>query len=158
MPTLDRIGAGPVTDIVFNAAKGKVNHLAGLPAAADRLVVVVLEAAGLVADDVMADYTSLQALLAGASNEQTTMGRKVAAGASTSVDNTANTQTATFTDPAWTAAAGNAVGALVVCYDASGADTDAQLVPLTKHDWPYTPSGRDVSARVSSGFFVAAGA
>ena len=65
-----------MADIVFNIAKGKVGYYASLPAASDALIVVPIEATGIVADATMADYDTLSDLLAGASNEQTTMGRK----------------------------------------------------------------------------------
>lgn len=141
--------------VVFNAAKGKVAYYAGLPAAADKLVVVPLEATGLVTDDMMADYTTLAALLAGASNEQTTIGRKDVTSVTVTPDNTANTQTASFSNLTWTAATGNPVGALVVCYDPTGSSADSALIPLTAHTWAVTPNGTDVTATVSAGFFGA---
>ncbi|MFC5946581.1 hypothetical protein, partial [Micromonospora harpali] len=60
-----------MADITFNIAKGRVNGYAAQVGTGNAaLILVPLEATGL------EDYDTLAALLAGASNEQTTMGRK----------------------------------------------------------------------------------
>lgn len=142
---------------VMNIAKGKVKYYTELPAAADALVIVPLESAGLEADDVLNNYDDLAALLAATNNEQTTMGRKTVTTVSNTVNDTANTFDADFADPVWTAATGNAVGKLLVCYDAdTGAGTDANIIPLTYHDFAVTPDGSDITGTVAaSGFFRA---
>lgn len=146
-----------MADLVFNISKGKVGHYATLPAANDALVVVVLESSGLVADATMKDYDTLDAILAGASNEQTTMGRKTLTSVVGTVDDTNDWLDVDAADITWTAATGNAVGALVVCYDPdTTAGTDADLIPLTKHDFVVTPSGVDVVGQVAAGGFYRA--
>ena len=126
----------------FNVALGRVASLAALPATNDALIAVPIEATGIVADSVMRDYDTLADLLAGASNEQTTMGRKTLSGVTVTVDDTNDRVAVDCADITWTAATGNPISALVICYDpdtTGGTDTD--LVPLTKHDLSMTPDG-----------------
>src|SRR5690349_17418099 len=68
-----------MANLTFNAALGRVAAYAALPAANDALIAVPIETTGIVSDSVMRDYADLNTLLAGASNEQTTMGRKTLA-------------------------------------------------------------------------------
>jgi hypothetical protein len=136
--------------LVFNIALGKVKYYAELPAANDALLAVPLEAAGLVTDTVMRDYDTLADLLAGASNEQATMGRKTLTGVSATVDDNNDRAAADSADIVWTGATGNAVGAIVICYvpDAT-APNDATAIPLTKHEFSVVPDSSDVSATVA---------
>jgi len=146
-----------VADFVANIAKGKVKYYAELPATNDALIVVLLEATGLEADATLKDYDDLAALLAGSSNEQTTMGRKTITSATITVDDTNERVDIDIADQTWTAATGNAVGALLICYDPdTTTGTDSTLVPLTKHDFTITPDGSDVTAQINAaGFFRA---
>lgn len=140
-----------MADLVTNIGKGKFLYYAGLPGSNDGLVAVVLEATGLEADDALQDYDTLSALLAGASNEQTTMGRKPLASVVVAVNDTANTANVDAADVTWTAATGNATGKLVVCYDPDiGTGTDADLIPLTLHDFAVTPDGTDITAQINA--------
>jgi hypothetical protein len=139
-----------VSNLVFNVALGRVASLAALPAANDALVAVPLEATGLVTDATMRDYDDLAALLAGASNEQTTMGRKTLASVTVTIDDANDRVAIDCADITWTAATGNAVGAVVICYDPdTTTGTDADLVPLTKHDVTLTPDGNNFSLTVA---------
>lgn len=146
-----------MANFVFNIAKGRVAYYATLPAAADALVVVLLEAGGLEADATLKDYTSLAALLAGSSNEQTTMGRKTATGVTVNVDNITDRVDVDIADITWTAATGSPTGKLLVCYDADTASgTDSNLIPLTAHDFAESPTGTDIVAQIDpSGIFGA---
>ena len=140
-------------DIAFNVSKASVGYYAGLPATNDALVAVVLEAAGLEADSVLTDYDTLSAILAAASNEQTTMGRKTLASVTATVDDTNNRVDITATDLSWSAASGNDTGAVVICYDPdTTTGTDADLIPLSKHDFVASPSGGTLSFALSTGF------
>ncbi|MEK9524026.1 hypothetical protein MIU24_32335 [Streptomyces venezuelae] len=139
-----------MANLVFNQALGRVAGLAALPAANDVLVAVPLEATGLVNDATMRDYDDLASLLAGASNEQTTMGRKTLTGVTVTVDDTNDRVNVDCADITWTAATGNAVGAVVICYDPdTTSGTDADLIPLTKHDVALTPDGNNFSLTVA---------
>ena len=147
-----------MADIVFNIAKGKAAYYAGLPATNDALIAVPIETSGIVSDAVMRDYDNLSDLLAGASNEQTTMGRKTLASVTATVDDTNDRVDVDAADITWTGATGNPVSALVICYDpdtTGGTDTD--LIPLVKLDFTATPDGTDLVAVVATaGFYRAA--
>ena len=139
-----------MANLVFNQALGRVASLAALPATNDALIAVPLEASGLVSDATMRDYDDLQTLLAGATNEQTTMGRKTLSGVTVTVDDTNDRVAIDCADITWTAATGNAIGAILICYDPdTTTGTDADLIPLTKHDLAMTPDGSNYTLTVA---------
>lgn len=142
-----------MANIVFNIALGKIKYYSELPATNDALIAVPIEATGLVSDATMRDYDDLNALLGGASNEQATMGRKTLASVTVTVDDTNDRVAIDCADITWTAATGNAIGALVICYDPdTTGGTDADLIPLTKHDLSLTPDGSDITVTVADFF------
>lgn len=131
-----------MASIVFNVALGRVASLAALPAANDGLVLVPLEASGLETDAVLRDKDTLADVVAGTTNEQTSVGRKALAGVTVTVNDTNDRVEVDATDVTWTSPTGNAIGAVVICYDPdTTTGTDADLVPLTKHDVAWTPDG-----------------
>ena len=139
-----------MSNLVFNTALGRVASLAALPAANDALIAVPLESTGLVNDATMRDYDDLATLLAGATNEQTSMGRKTLASVTVTVDDTNDRVAVDCADITWTAATGNAIGAVVICYDPdTTGGTDADLIPLTKHDVSLTPDGNSFTLSVA---------
>jgi hypothetical protein len=142
--------------IVFNVALGMIPYYASLPAASDSLVLVPLEANGLESDATLRDYDTLADLLAGTSNEQTTMGRIfVTSGITDTIDDTADTREVDFPNQVWVSATGNAVGAVLVCYKPSSSATDAQIVPLTKTAFSITPAGRNIIFSTANAVFGA---
>lgn len=150
-----------MADLTFNIAKGFEGYYASLPLANDAFMIVPLEAAGLEADAALSDHDHLLALLAASTNEQTTMGRKLLTGITSTVDDTNAWRDIDFTDPVWVAATGNALGALIVCYvpdTTAGGVTpgayDSSIVPITKHDFPVTLNGGDVTAQAPTGGFL----
>jgi hypothetical protein len=139
-----------VSSFVFNIAKGKIAYYAGLPASADALIAIPIEASGVEADSVLVDYDTVSALLAGATNEQSTMGRKTLASVSVTVDDTNDRVALDCADITWSGATGNAISDILICYDPdTGTGTDADLVPLSWHDFTATPDGTDITATVS---------
>jgi hypothetical protein len=147
-----------MADIVFNIAKGRVAELAALGAANDALILVPLETSGLVADATMRDYDTLDAILAGASNEQTSnMTRKTLASVTITTDDTNDRVDVDAADVTFTAATGNAISAVVICYDGdTTGGTDANIVPLVKLDAVATPAGGDITIQFNAaGFFRA---
>ncbi len=137
-------------NIVFNVALGRVSYLASLPAANDALIAVPIETAGVVGDATMRDYHDLQSLLAGASNEQTTMGRKTLAGVTVTVDDAFDRVAVDSADIVWTGATGNPISALVICYvPDTTAPNDATTIPLAKFDFVIVPDGSDIAATVA---------
>jgi hypothetical protein len=148
-----------MADFVFNNVKGEVKTLVALPAANDALIIVLIETAGLETDATLKDYDDLLALLAGSSNEQTNQARKaVTASITVTVDDTNDRLDVDMPDLVYTALAGNAISALLVCYDNdTTGGTDTNIRPLTKHDFVITPDGSDVTAVVATlGFYRAA--
>lgn len=136
---------------VTNIGKGRFVYFATLPATNDAFIAVVLEATGLEADDALQDYDDLAALLAGASNEQTTMGRKTLTGVTVNVNDTTNVASVDVADITYTAATGNATGKLVICYDPdTTGGTDSSVVPLTIHDFSVTPDGTDITVQIDT--------
>ncbi|MGW3442176.1 hypothetical protein [Streptomyces sp. NPDC001076] len=139
-----------MANIVFNIALGKIAYYAGLPATNDALIMVPIETSGIVADSAMRDYDDLGTLLAGASNEQTTMNRKTLSSVTVTVDDTNDRVALDCADVTWTAATGNAISAVVICYDPdTTTGTDSDLIPLTKHDVTMTPDGSDFTLTIS---------
>jgi hypothetical protein len=142
-----------MANIVFNIAKGRVvefyNRVKSNDPANSQLVLIPLETSGLVADSVMVDYDDVLTLLAGATNEQTTMGRKlltdVQLAALPAPDDTNDRYDISLPSVTWTAATGNAIAKILVAYDAdSTGGTDANLIPLTLFDAVATPDGNDL--------------
>jgi hypothetical protein len=137
---------------VCNIAKGKVAQLASLPATNDAIIVIPLETAGIESDATLQDYDTVDALLAGATNEQTTMGRKTAASVTVTVDDTNNRVDVDCADITWAAATGNACSRLLFAYDPdTTGGTDADLIPLAIDDFVVTPAGGDITYVVAAG-------
>lgn len=155
---------------VFNIAKGRVveyyNRVKSNDPAAGALVIVALQATGLESHATLKDYDALDAILAAANNEATNSGyaRKVLTDSDLAAlpapDDTNDRYDVDLPDQTWSAvaAAGGAWGMLLVCYDAdTGGGTDANIVPLTMHDFAVTPDGNDINAIINAaGFFRAA--
>lgn len=141
-----------MTDFVFNASKGKEAYYASLPATNDALIWVPIEATGVVSDATMKDIDDLGTLLAGASNEQTTMGRVTATGVTVTVDDTNDKVTLDCDNPVWTSvAASNATAKLLLCYDGdTTGGTDSDIVPIFGFDFAVTPAGGNITATVDA--------
>lgn len=139
-----------MSSFVFNIAKGQIAYYASLPASADALIAIPIEASGVEADAVLVDYDTVSALLAGATNEQSTMGRKTLASVAVTVDDANDRVNIDCADITWTAATGNAISDILICYDPdTGTGTDTTLVPLSWHDFAATPDGTDITATVT---------
>ena len=155
-------------NIVFNIAKGKVAEYAARVNANDPtnavLLVVPVLTAGIEADSVLIDKDTLSDVFSGTTDEATAGGwnRKTldqTGGITVTVDDGNDRVDVDIPDQTWTAvAAGNNVSALLICYDSdSAAGTDANVVPMTKHDFVVTTDGSDITAQIAAaGFFRAA--
>lgn len=139
-----------MANVVFNVALGRAAHLASLPAANDGLVLIPLETAGLETDAVLRDKDTFADVVAGSTNEQTTVGRKALAAVTVTVDDANDRVALDAADVTWTAPTGNPVGAIVICYDPdTTAGTDADLIPLTKHDLTWSPDGNTFTLTIA---------
>lgn len=156
-----------MADFVFNIAKGRVveyyNRVKGNDPAASALVLVVIDANGDT-DATMKDRDDLAALLGGTANEVTNANyaRKTLTDAELAAfpapDDTNDRYDIDLPDQTWSAiGAGDAWTDIIVCYDAdTAAGTDANLIPLTCHDFAVTPDGSDIVAQIAAaGFFRA---
>lgn len=150
-----------MANIVFNIAKGRIielyNRVESNDPANSALVLVPIEAAGLEADSVLIDADTLAAVLAGTTNEQTTMGRKILTDAELAAlpapDDTNNRYEVSLPTVLWPAASGNAISKILVGYDPdTTAGTDANIIPLTMFDFAQTPSGSNIE--MTGGLFA----
>lgn len=152
-----------MANIVFNIAKGRVveyyNRVENNDPANSAIILVPIETSGLEADATLIDVDTLAALIAGATNEQTTMGRKTLTdtelAALPAPDDTNDRYEVSLPTVTWTAATGNAISKIAVCYDSdTTGGADSAIVPLTMFDFVQTPSGADI--QMTTGVFFRA--
>jgi hypothetical protein len=146
-----------MANLVCNISKGRVAELynrvdAGDPAAA-RLYVIPIDA-GATTDAALTDADDFAAMVTAGVTERTTGGwnRKTLAAADLAAmapDDTNDRMDLDTADQVWTAVTAGAVTDLVFCYASVASPTNAQLVPLTVHDFAITPDGSDVTATVA---------
>lgn len=161
-----------MANFVFNIAKGRVvelyNRVENNDPANSAFVVVVLKTTGLESDATLLDYDNLDLLLkrGGGSQVAEVTNSGYARKTLTDVDlasvpapdDTNDRYDIDIPDLTWTAvAAGDGWSKLLVCYDNdTTAGTDANIVPLTAHDFVVTPDGSDITAQIAAaGFFRA---
>ena len=151
-----------MADGVFNIAKGRIAYFsdqAGVGNAA--LILVLLKT--VETEDTLNNYDDLGALI-GVGNVEadfTNYARKTITAATVSVDDTGNSVKSVVADQTYTAAGGasnNTLAKALLCFDPdTTAGTDANLVPLTYHDFVATTDGNDMVADFSAatGFWAA---
>jgi hypothetical protein len=159
-----------MANFVFNCSKGRgveyYNRVKSNDPANSAFVIVLLATTGIESDATLKDLDTLTALVAGATNEATNTGyaRKTLTDADLaalpSPDDTNDRFEVTFPNQTWTAVANDGTGAiskLVVCYDSdTTAGTDANIVPVSAHDFVVTPNGSDISTVVGANGFLRA--
>ena len=152
-----------MANIVFNIAKGRVaelyNRVKSNDPANSAIIIVPIETSGLESDATLIDADTLAAVLAGATNEQTTMGRKTLTDSDLASfpapDDSNDRMDVSLPTVTWTAASGNAISKLLVCYDSdTTGGTDSNIIPLTMFDFAQTPSGADI--QMTAGVFYRA--
>ena len=156
-----------MADFVFNIAKGRVaefaNRVKSNDPANSALVVVVLATSGLESDVTLLDKDTLADVVSGTTNEvtNTNYARIVLTDADLSAiaaDDTNDRMDIDIPDPAWTSvAAGDGWSKILICYDSdTTGGTDANIIPLTCHDFVVTPDGSNITAQVpAAGFYRA---
>lgn len=147
-----------MADLVFNIAKGRVaelyNRVDTNDPANSALIIVPVDV-GAVTDATLRDFDTLAAILGGGVTERTTGGwnRKTLTDtdlAAMTVDDTNDRMPLDLGDQTWTAVTTGAVTDLIICYDSdTTAGTDANIIPLTLHDFVITPDGSDVIAQIT---------
>lgn len=154
-----------MADLVCNIAKGRAAELynrvkVGDPAAA-RLYVIPVNVAA-VTDDAIRDADDFAAIITAGVSELTAGGwnRKTLAAADLNVlapDDTNNRLDLDIPDQTWTAVAvSNNSTDLVICYASVASPTNAQLLPLSLHDFAITTDGTDVVAQINAAGFYRA--
>lgn len=152
-----------MANIVFNIAKGRVAELCDRVKSNDpansALILVPIETTGLESDATLVDKDDLAAVLSGATNEQTTMGRKTLTDSDLAAiptpDDAADRNDRSLPTTTWAAATGNPISKLLVCYDPdTTGGADSAIIPLTMFDFAQTPSGSDI--QMTTGVFFRA--
>lgn len=145
---------------IFNRAKGRFVEWGERVNANDPtnsvFVIEALATSGLESDAVLLDKDDFAAVVSGTTNEVTNSGyaRKSidqAGGITITYDDTNDRADIDVPDQTWTAvAAGDGWSKLVFGYDSdSTAGTDANILPLSHHDFVVTPDGSDITAIVA---------
>lgn len=158
-------------DFSFNISLGRevelYNRVKSNDPAASALVMLVLRHTGIEADEVLKDYDTVAAILAGTTDEatNTNYARKVltdAELAAWTVDDTLNRILLSLPVQTFASiAAGDSWSKAVIAYDAdTAAGTDANLIPITAHDLrianaPIVPNGSNIVIDLSAGFVIA---
>lgn len=153
-----------MADFVYNVAKGAVAEYARRVNANDPansvFIVDLLASSGIETDAVLKDKDDFTALVSGATNlaTNTGAGRKTldnTGGITVTIDDTNDWVFVDIPDQTWTNVANDGTGAIakfVTGYDSdSTGGTDANIIPLTQHDFAITPDGSDVTAQIDSG-------
>lgn len=152
-----------MANITFNIAKGRVaelyNRVESNDPANSAIILVPIETSGLESDATLIDKDDLAAVLSGTTNEQTTMGRKTLTDSDLAAfpapNDTSDYMSLNLPSVTWTAASGNAISKILVCYDSdTTGGTDSAIIPLTMFDFAATPSGLDIT--INSGEFYRA--
>jgi hypothetical protein len=146
-----------MADFVYNIAKGRVaelyNRVDVNDPAASALYVIPVDVAA-VSDATLKDLDDFAAIIAAGVTERTTSGwnRKTlddTALAAMTVDDVNDRMPLDALDQTWTAVTAGTVTDQIVCYASVASPTNAQLMPLTQHDFPITPDGSDVVATIN---------
>jgi len=157
-----------MADQVFNIALGRVaelyNRVDTNDPANSALVITILATAGIESDAVLKDKDTLADVVAGTTNEVANSGyaRKILTDADIvafAPDDTNDRVDLDIPDQTWTGvAAGDGWNDVVIGYDNdTTGGTDANIVPLTQHDFVVTPDGSDITLQVAAaGFYRAA--
>lgn len=152
-----------MANFVFNIAKGQVaelyNRVESNDPAASALILVPLSASGTEAQG--QDFDDLAAVLGDANfTEQAAGGwvRKTLTDAELAAfpapDDVNDRFAVQVPEVTWTGpTAGNDTTGLLICYDPdTGAGTDANIIPLSHHDFVVTADGNDVVLQVGDFF------
>ena len=153
-------------DFVFNVAKGRVAEFYNRVDQSDPtnavLVIVAIDTSAT--DATLKDLDTLSAVLADANTAEVTntnYARKVLSDSDLSaltVDDTNDRIDLDISDQTWSeVAAGDSWTDLLICYDSdSTGGTDANIIPLTCHDFSVMPDGSDITAQIATAGFYRA--
>lgn len=156
-----------MANFVYNIALGRVaefyNRVKTDDPANSALIIMVLSQTGIETDAVLKDKDTFADVLSGTTDEVTNTGyaRKILTEANIvafAPDDVNDRVDLTIPNQTWTAvAAGSNWNDIVIGYDNdTTTGTDANIIPLTQHDFVVTPDGSDITAQVSSSGFYRA--
>lgn len=154
-----------MANFVFNKSKGRIVELAERVEANDpadaAFYVIPLLTSGIEAQSALEDSVSFTEVIDGTTDEATAGGwnRKTLGNGTLTItyDNTNNWATVDCADQTWTAvASSNNVSALVLCYASVASPTNAQLTPMTHHDFVVVTDASDIVAVIATGGFFKA--
>lgn len=154
-----------MADFAYNIAKGRAVELfnrvdANDPAAAALYIIPVDVAA--VTDATLRDLDDFAAIITAGVTERAATGWNRKTLTDTDITFPApndgnDSYDIDIPDPVWTAVTAGAVTDLIVCYASVASPTNAQLLPISQHDFAITPDGSDVTGTVNvAGFYRAA--
>lgn len=157
--------ADQVLNIALGSVAGYYRRVDGNDPANSALIVVLIAASGVESDAALKDKDTLSDFVSGATNEATNTGysRKTLTDSDLTAfapDDTNNRVDLDIPDQTWTGVANDGTGAIsdvLICYDGdTTTGTDANIEPLTMHDFSVTPNGGDITMQVAAaGFFRA---
>lgn len=139
-----------MASFVCNVALGRERTFAELGAANDALIAIPVQTSGLEADSVLRDKADVAAFFSGSTDEQTTMGRVTLTNVTVTVDNANDRVNLDCDDIVWPGATGNPISKILIAYDGdTTGGTDANVIPLSVHDFTATPDGTSITATVA---------
>ncbi len=155
--------ASQTFNIALGMEKAYYNNVESGSPANSAFVVVLLQASET--DDVLNNYDDLSSLLAAAGNTEadfTNYARKTLVAADLAAvpapDDANNRLDLDLPDQTWSSAGGasnNTLTKLLICYDPdTTGGTDADIVPITHHDFALTTDGTDITAQIAAAGFV----
>lgn len=155
-----------MADFVYNIAKGRVAEFYDRVDQSDPtnavLVIVAIDTSETDAN--LQDLDTLSAVLGNANTAEVTNTNYARITldqddlSALSPDDSNDRMDLDIPDQTWSSiSAGDSWTDLIICYDGdSGSGTDADIIPLTQHDFSVTPDGSDITAQIAAaGFFRA---
>lgn len=156
-----------MANFIYNISLGRIAEYAERVNANDptnsAFIITILATTGIETDAVLKDKDDVAAVVSGTTNEVTNVGyaRKTldqAGGLTITYDDTNDRVDVDCPDQTWTAvAAGDGWNDLLFAYDSDTTlGTDANVKPMSQHDFVVTPDGSDISAQIAVGGFYRA--
>jgi hypothetical protein len=143
--------------ITFNVSLGKAAYYAGLPAANDSLIAVLLASSGLDSDATLRDEEDLDGILA-TNTEASFSGysRQTLTSVNATVDPENDWVDIDCADIQWSPTTSEAIGKIVICYKPDTGSADTDIIPIFADDFNVTVSSGTVTYQVATdGFYRA---
>jgi hypothetical protein len=158
-----------MANLVFNIALGRVaelyNRVDSNDPANSAIIIALLASSGIESDATLKDKDTFSDLVSGTTNEATNTGyaRKTLTDADIvafAPDDANDRVDLDMPDQTWTGVANDGTGAIsdfTTNFDNdTTSGTDANIVPMTLHDFAVTPDGSDITAQIATAGFYRA--